>query len=90
MCNSHDSLGKTRLFDSSESRVSINYDGFVDWYTLGVLTTGCSLDLTYYPFDYQSCYIHLEWLVSGLMYNNTGSTHSAFFLFNSFVKLNCT
>ena len=40
--------------------VGINAEGHVHWDVYDIFTTRCSLDLTYYPFDIQKCYIKLE------------------------------
>ena len=58
MC-SHDVVANTKLFDPSD-RVTIDSTGDIEWFTAGILTTSCSLDLTYYPYDNQTCWIHVE------------------------------
>lgn len=42
------------------NRVWVGSDGSVEWFTEGILFTTCGLDFAYYPFDYQTCYIHIE------------------------------
>ncbi|KAK3105114.1 hypothetical protein FSP39_017547 [Pinctada imbricata] len=35
--------------------VSVSHNGLVTWYPYEVFTTKCSIDMTYYPYDVQSC-----------------------------------
>ena len=37
--------------------VSIDYTGEIFWIPAGEFITTCSLDLTYFPYDHQTCYI---------------------------------
>ena len=55
-------MAPTRIFstDNTGYSASITYDGNVFWYSNGIVTTQCKLDLTYFPFDQQDCYIHVE------------------------------
>lgn len=48
----------TKLLDPT-NRVHVTSDGAIEWFTEGLLSTSCTLDITYYPFDYQTCYIHI-------------------------------
>ena len=40
--------------------VGINYEGLIHWDVFDIFTSRCSLDLTYYPFDTQTCNIELK------------------------------
>ena len=48
------------VFDRSKFRVSIRYDGRVLYAATGKSTTACLVDVTYFPFDSQACYIELN------------------------------
>jgi len=48
------------ILDPSKYRVIVQSDGTVHFFTAGSITTSCVLDLTYFPFDAQACYIHLD------------------------------
>ena len=41
-----------KIFD-----ISIDYTGQIFWIPSGKFITTCSLDLTYFPYDHQTCYI---------------------------------
>ena len=43
---------------------SVLYDGSVLWLPGGVYKTSCDIDVTYYPFDSQTCSVVLSTLVS--------------------------
>lgn len=58
----HDVIANTKLFNP-ENRVYVQATGDIEWFTAGVLTTSCNLDLTLYPFDNQTCFLHIEALV---------------------------
>ena len=38
-------------------RATINPEGFVNWKPSGVFKTVCEIDITYYPFDEQICFL---------------------------------
>ena len=48
------------LFDVDTYRVIIRCDGTVDYWVAGEIQTMCPLDLTYFPFDQQACYVELN------------------------------
>lgn len=48
------------IFDNKKYKVPIYSNGFVYFFTAGQTKTICKLDLTYFPFDAQSCYIHVD------------------------------
>ena len=48
------------ILDASKYRVIIEWDSTVHYFTAGSITTSCILDLTYFPFDEQACFIHLD------------------------------
>ena len=48
------------VLDYEKYRVDLYSDGTVNFYTAGKTTTFCKLDLTYFPFDVQACYIHID------------------------------
>ena len=67
-CKNHDCFFQThsagKLFDDildhTLYRVLIFPNGSVNYYTGGVTTLFCQMDITFYPFDLQSCYLHLS------------------------------
>lgn len=54
------------LDDPNKSIFNLNYrvrlrsDGDIEWNAPGVIRSTCNIDVTYFPFDYQLCYIHIE------------------------------
>ena len=42
-----------------QSPVSVDYQGNVNWFPLAKLHTSCKLDIRFYPFDHQVCYLKL-------------------------------
>ncbi|KAL3308104.1 hypothetical protein Ciccas_013369, partial [Cichlidogyrus casuarinus] len=40
-------------------RVKVSHEGVVDWLHGAVLDLSCPLDVTFFPFDYQTCYLIL-------------------------------
>ena len=47
--------------------VSVTSNGHVRWMPGGKFVTSCQLDITYYPFDDQSCHIDfVDWAYNGL------------------------
>jgi len=48
------------LFDRSNFRVSVHYNGRVDYAVAGKTTTTCLIDITYFPLDSQACYIEIN------------------------------
>ena len=48
------------ILDHEKFRVMIRSNGKVTYYTAGKTETACVLDLTFYPFDVQSCYIQID------------------------------
>ena len=48
------------VLNPKKYRVEVSSDGTVYYYTAGKMTTFCLLDLTYFPFDAQACYIELS------------------------------
>ena len=48
-------------------RVSVTHEGLVNWVPGGKFITSCQLDITFYPFDDQTCNIDLvDWAYHGL------------------------
>ena len=48
-------------------RVSVTHNGLVNWVPGGKFVTSCQLDITFYPFDDQTCNIDLvDWAYHGL------------------------
>ena len=45
------------VIENDELSIVAAYDGTVTWDPPGVYTVGCDVDITYYPFDTQDCYI---------------------------------
>ena len=41
--------------DQYKTRVIIRYDGQHKWYIPAIITAGCSIDIRFFPFDYQKC-----------------------------------
>lgn len=41
--------------DQYKTRIIIRYDGQHTWYIPAIITAGCSIDILYFPFDYQKC-----------------------------------
>ena len=48
------------MFDHRKFRVGVHSDGEVEYAVAGKSTTTCLLDVTYFPFDSQACYIELN------------------------------
>ncbi|KAK7101971.1 hypothetical protein V1264_020268 [Littorina saxatilis] len=48
-------VGEVFLQDSHAMFAIVSWDGRVTWVPIGVKETLCSLDITYYPFDSQTC-----------------------------------
>lgn len=47
----------------SKFRVSITYDGSVFWVPSMMWETSCNMDMTYFPFDRQQCYVTIiNWM----------------------------
>ncbi|RUS88206.1 hypothetical protein EGW08_004038 [Elysia chlorotica] len=49
------SVEKRDLFSDDHTLHGIFYDGTTRWYPGSVISAGCTLDLTYFPFDSQIC-----------------------------------
>eukprot|EP00794_Sanderia_malayensis_P012634 gene12635-13932_t len=41
--------------DQFKTRISIRYNGTQEWFIPAILTSSCSIDITYFPFDVQKC-----------------------------------
>ncbi|XP_066932120.1 neuronal acetylcholine receptor subunit alpha-9-like [Clytia hemisphaerica] len=41
--------------DQYKTRIIIRYDGLHTWYIPAIITAGCSIDIRFFPFDYQKC-----------------------------------
>uniref|UniRef100_A0A0N4ZEX3 DRB sensitivity-inducing factor large subunit n=1 Tax=Parastrongyloides trichosuri TaxID=131310 RepID=A0A0N4ZEX3_PARTI len=59
----------------------VNYQGNVTWISAGILKSSCPLDVRYYPFDSQSCYLKFaSWAYDGtkinILLNNESSDQS--------------
>ena len=48
------------ILNHDKFRAVIRSGGEVSYYTAGKTQTACVLDLTFYPFDVQSCYIQID------------------------------
>lgn len=48
------------LLDHENVRVQLHHHGIAVYMTRGVTSTFCQLDLTYFPFDAQACYVSLS------------------------------
>jgi len=48
------------VLDPTPYRLLVYANGTVAYWTSGVTKTMCRLDLTYFPFDRQACYVELE------------------------------
>ncbi|CAI4232827.1 unnamed protein product [Auanema sp. JU1783] len=57
----------SEVFDSTySSRFVVNYDGHVQQNPPGIFKFICKIDVTYYPFDKQTCYLKMgSWTYSG-------------------------
>jgi len=53
------------MFNRQKFLVGVDYKGQVCYYAAGKSTTTCQLDMTYFPFDSQVCYIELNRLEFG-------------------------
>ena len=50
-----------------QSPISVDYNGSVSWFPLAKLQSSCKLDIRFYPFDRQVCYLKLgSWSYSEL------------------------
>ena len=65
------------FYDSSYStdfRIQVTFDGTMDWAFGGIFKTSCELDLTYFPFDVQTCNLTLEnWAYNGYQVCNNNN-----------------
>ena len=43
------------VIDQHKTRIILSHDGQNKWYIPAILTSGCSIDIRYFPFDYQKC-----------------------------------
>ncbi|XP_021339571.1 neuronal acetylcholine receptor subunit alpha-6-like, partial [Mizuhopecten yessoensis] len=50
-------IAKMNEFGDPIRLMLVWFDGFVQWWPFEVLTTTCAIDITYYPFDKQTCHI---------------------------------
>jgi len=48
------------VFEGNQFRVSVRYDGLVNYAPAGISTSTCVLDVTYFPFDSQACYLEIN------------------------------
>lgn len=48
------------ILDDKLFRAMVYPDGSVSYFTAGRTTTSCILDMTFFPFDVQACYIHVD------------------------------
>lgn len=48
------------LFNTNNFRVLLYSTGEVWWNTPGIARTTCGVDVQFFPFDYQLCYVHIE------------------------------
>ena len=75
--NSYYDIG---LNEDVNFRVNISSDGFVLWIPFLSITTSCVMDMTYFPFDKQSCSIQFTtWMY--------GSQKIQYFLLKDYVNL---
>ena len=50
----------------NDSRVNVRYDGRVDWMVPIMIKSSCAVDVTYFPFDNQHCFLRLgSWMYDG-------------------------
>ncbi|OWF51074.1 Neuronal acetylcholine receptor subunit alpha-6 [Mizuhopecten yessoensis] len=52
-------VGEINILGSSDLLFRVKYNGEVKWDPLGVYETKCEIDITWYPFDKQTCSIEL-------------------------------
>ncbi|XP_013406738.1 neuronal acetylcholine receptor subunit alpha-10 [Lingula anatina] len=49
-----------------DTKAKVTYDGDVNWMTPAMLKSSCSIDVTYFPFDHQSCPLQFaSWVYNG-------------------------
>ncbi|CAL1543672.1 unnamed protein product, partial [Lymnaea stagnalis] len=51
------SVNARDVFEDDYSPMTLYYNGITRWYPGGVFSASCFLDITYFPFDEQSCYV---------------------------------
>jgi hypothetical protein len=65
----------------------LNYSGVASWYAGDVLKVVCSVDVTYFPFDSQTCSVTISgWMYTNeeiLLYTTSGSLDNKFLSTNS-------
>ena len=61
----HDSAdkGDYGFVSLNDSRVTVRYDGCVRWTVPLIVQSACAVDVTYFPFDNQKCFIRFgSWI----------------------------
>ncbi len=73
---SADSVYGDNFLQPSTYRLCIYSDGSLDYWMAGQTNTRCSLDLKYFPFDRQACYIEFRswtYTIKQVVYSNMSS-----------------
>ena len=57
-----------KVFDHEKFRALIYADGDVAYWTAGKIRTACQVNISYFPFDEQCCYVQVDsWTYTGVM-----------------------
>ncbi len=64
--------GSEGFVSLNESRATLHADGRVQWIVPLIVQSACTVDVTYFPFDRQSCLVLLgSWIYDELQMNVT-------------------
>ena len=65
------------ILNHEKFRAMVMSNGGINYWTAGQLHTGCQVDITYFPFDEQACYIQLDsWTYAGDMVRIKNVSHA--------------
>ncbi|XP_059159005.1 neuronal acetylcholine receptor subunit alpha-3-like [Physella acuta] len=75
-------LDKRDIFDDDKAPVFLAFNGSVTWVPGSLFPVSCQLDMTYYPFDNQTCYITvtaMTLVASEIQFTTNGQINMTFF-----------
>jgi len=77
-----------RLKEQREAMAVVSYDGSVLWLPPAIYKSTCSIDITYFPFDIQRCYMKFgSWTYDGFQLD-IGFTNNASIDTDSYIQSN--
>ena len=70
-CNYSDTSVRGDIMDEDKYfRAVVFHNGLVLFWTAGKLKVSCTIDMTFFPFDDQACYVHVDsWTYSNTQVN---------------------